>query len=83
VDVRDAVRVEVDNLVAGVDDAGLLHGFRIATELVHKRLETLRHEGARKLDGAFDLVRIRDGHDAGEHRAVHACIAELVKEAEE
>ena len=83
VDVRDAVRVEVNNLVAGVDDASLLHGVRIGTELVHKRLETLRHERARKLDGAFDLVRVRDGHNAGEHRAVHACIAELVKEAEE
>ena len=82
-DVRDAVGIEVDDLVGGVDDAGLLHGVRIATELVHERLEALRHERTRKLDGAFDLVCIRDGHDAGEHRAVHACVAELVKEAEE
>ena len=42
--VCDAVRVEVDDLVGGVDDASLLHGVRIATELVHERLETLRHE---------------------------------------
>ena len=83
VDVRDAVGIEVDDLVGGVDDASLLHGVRIATELVHERLETLRHERARKLDGTFDPVRVRDGHDAGEHRAVHACVAELVKEAEE
>ena len=82
-DVRDAVGIEVDNLVGGVDDAGLLHGVWIATELVHERLEALRHERTGKLDGAFDLVCVRDGHDAGEHRAVHACVAELVKEAEE
>lgn len=83
VHVRDAVCVKVNNLIARVDDACLLHGFRIATELVHKRLETLRHERTGKLDGAFDLVCVRDGHDAGEHRTVHACIAELVKETEE
>ena len=82
-DVRDAVRIQVDNLVCRVDDARLLHGFRIATELVHERLETLRHERTGKLDGSFDLVGIRNRHDAGEHRAVHACIAELVEEAEE
>ena len=83
VHVRDAVGVQVDNLIARVDDACLLHCIRIASEFVDERLETLRHERTRKLDGAFDLVCVRDGHDAGEHRAVHACVAELVKETEE
>lgn len=44
VHVRDAVCVQVDNLVARVDDTGLLHGFGIASELVDKGLESLRHE---------------------------------------
>ena len=83
VHVCNTVGVQVDNLVGGVDDARLLHGFGVATELVDERLEALRHEGARKLDGAFHLVRVRDGHDAGEHRAVHARVAQLVEEAEE
>ena len=83
VHVRDAVGVEVDNLVGGVDDASLLHGFRIATELVDERLETLRHERTGKLDGAFHLVGVRNRHDAGEHWTVHASVAELVKETEE
>ncbi len=83
VHVRDAVCIQVDNLVACVDDARLLHGIRIAAELINERLETLRHERTRKLDGAFDLVCVRDGHNAGQYRAVHACVAELVKEAEE
>ena len=81
--VSDAVGIEVDNLVGSVDDASLLHGFRIATELVDERLETLRHERTGKLDGAFDLVGVRNRHDAGEHRTVHASVAELVKETEE
>ena len=81
--VRDAVGVEVDNLVGRVDDARLLHGLGIAAELVDQRLEALRHEGARKLDGAFHLVRVRDGHDAGEHGAVHARVAQLVEKTEE
>ena len=44
VHVRDAVRVKVDDLVACVDDAGLLHGFGIAAEFVDERLESLWHE---------------------------------------
>ena len=36
VDVRDAVGIEVDDLVGGVDDAGLLHSVWIAAELVHE-----------------------------------------------
>ena len=81
--VRDAVSVQVDNLVGRVDDARLLHGLGIAAELVDQRLETLWHERAGKLDGAFHLVRVRDGHDAGEHGAVHARVAQLVEETEE
>lgn len=81
--VRDAVRVEIDNLVRGVDDARLLHGFRVAAELVHQGLEALRHEGARELDGAFYLFSVRDGHNAGENRAGDARLAELVQEVEE
>lgn len=81
--VRDAVGVQVDNLVGRIDDAGLLHGVWVATELIDKRLEALRHERARELDGAFDLVCVRDWHDAGEHRAVDAGIAEFVQKAEE
>jgi len=83
VNIGDAVGVQVDDLIAGVNDAGLLHGFRIATEFVHQRLETLRHERAGKLDGAFHLVSVRNRHNAGEYRAVDACIAELVEEAKE
>ena len=83
VHVRDAVGVQVDNLVGCIDDACLLHGVRIAAEFIDERLESLWHERARELDGAFDLVCVRDGHDAGEHRAVDASVAEFVQKTEE
>ena len=81
--ICNTVRIQVDNLVRSVYDARLFHGLRVAAELVDERLEALRHEGTRKLDGSFHLVRVRDGHDAGEHRAGDARVAELVQKAEE
>ena len=81
--VGDAVGVQVDNLVAGVDDARLLHGLGIASELVHQGLEPLGHEGARKLDGPLHLVGVGDGHDAGEYGAGDASFPELVHEVQE
>ena len=83
VDVGDSVGVEVDNLVAGVDDTSLLHGLGVATELVYQGFETLGHEGAGKLDGSFYLVGVGNGHDTGEYRTGNACFTKLVQEVEE
>ncbi len=81
--VGDAVGVQVDNLVAGVDDARLLHGLGVRPELVHQGLEALGHKGTGKLDGPFHLVGVGDGHDSGEYRASDARLTELVHEVQE
>ena len=79
-DVLDAVGVEVDDLVGGVGDAGLLHGGGGGTELVHQALEPLGHKGTGELDGAGHLLGVGDGHDAGDHGDGDARLPDLVEE---
>lgn len=50
--IGDVVREQVDDLIGRVGNARLLHGRRVAAELVHKRLEPLRDVRAGKLQRA-------------------------------
>ena len=83
VHVGNPVGVQVYDLVAGIDDACLLHGLGVGPELVHQGLEALGHKGTRKLDGPLHLVGVGDGHDAGEYGAGDACFPEFVHEVQE
>ena len=78
--IGDVVREQVDDLIGRVGNARLLHGRRVAAELVHKRLEPLRDVRAGKLQRAVDLIRICDRHDARDHRHRNAGLANLVQE---
>ena len=76
----DAVCQQVDDLLGGVGDAGLFHGFGVVAEAFHDRTEARRNESARKVRDALDLVRVCDRHDTGYDRYGDAGVADLVEE---
>ena len=60
-----AVSQEIGNLVDGVGDADIAHGFGGVTVFGDSPLEFDRERSAAHGDHAFDLSFVSDGHDAG------------------
>ena len=60
-----AVSQEIGNLVDGVGDADIAHGFGSVTVFGNGPLEFDGERGAAHGDHAFDLSFVSDGHDAG------------------
>ena len=60
-----AVSQEIGNLVDGVGDADIAHGFGSVTVFGNGPLEFDRERSAAHGDHAFDLSFVSDGHDAG------------------
>ena len=74
---------EVNDLFGRIDDARLLHGFRMLSELVDDLLEAGRHGGAGEGDGAAELLLVCDRHDTGEDRHTDILLAKTIEEIEE
>ena len=58
--IFDAVRIQVDDLIGRIGDARLHHSRVIGAEAIDKRLEPLRNKGTGQLNRAFELDRLRD-----------------------
>ena len=65
VDAVYAVGQEIGNLVDGVGDADIAHGFGSVTVFGNGPLEFDGERGATQGDHAFDLSFVGDGHEAG------------------
>ena len=64
-DMFYTVRQQVDDLISGIGNARLFHGFRVITETVYDIFEALRHITAGQFYGILHLYPAGDGHDAG------------------
>ena len=64
-DMFYAVGQQINDLIGGIDDARLFHGFRIVSEAVYDILKALRHITAGQFYGISHLYTAGDGHDAG------------------
>ena len=83
VDVADAVGEQVDDLLRGIDDAGLPHGGGRLAEVIHDGAEALRHVGAGHGHAAAQLAGAGDGHDAGDDRHEDAPLPHAIEKVVE
>ena len=78
--ILNAIGVQINDLVGGISDAGLLHGCRRRTKLVQQALKTLGYKAAGHLNGTLQLLGIGDGHDAGNDRNRNPLLPNLIEE---
>ena len=64
-DMFYTVRQQIDDLIGGIGDTCLFHGFRVIAETVCDIFEALRHITAGQFYGILHLYPAGDGHDAG------------------
>ena len=64
-DMFYAVGQQIDDLIGGIGDTCLFHGFRVITETVYDIFEALRHITAGQFYGILHLHAAGNGHDAG------------------
>ena len=79
-DILHSVRQQVYDLVSGIDDTRLFHGFRIVTETVNDGLEAFGQVGAGHGSDALDLLDIRHRHNACNNRNRNALFSDTVQE---
>ena len=82
-DMFHTVRQQVDDLIGGIGNARLLHGFRIIPEAVHNILKALRHITAGEFYGIFHLYATGDRHDSGNDGHCNPCLPHTVHKVEE
>ena len=82
-DMFYAVRQQVDDLIGGIGDARLFHGFRIVSEAVYDILKALRHITAGQFYGISHLYAAGNGHDAGNDGHCNPCFPHTVHKVEE
>ena len=82
-DMFYAVGQQINDLIGGIGDARLFHGFRIVSEAVHNILKALRHITAGQFYGILHLYTAGDGHDAGNDGHGNPCLPHTVHKVEE
>ena len=80
-DALYAVGDQVDNLLDGVGDAGVLHGGRVVAVAVHDTHKLFGQAGAAQRDHPLDLLAVGHRHDASLHRHGDARLAHPVEKA--
>ena len=68
----DAVREEIHDLLRRVGHARVEHRVGTVAEAVYDSLEAAGQVGAGETADSRDLLAVRDGHDARDHRHRHA-----------
>ena len=82
-DMFHAVGQQIDDLIGGIGDTRLFHGFRVVSEAVYNILKALRHITAGQFYGIFHLYPAGDRHDSGNDGHCNPCLPHTVHKVEE
>ena len=78
-DVFNAVRVQINDLVCRICNARLLHCRRGRPKFIHNTLESVRHKRARQLYGTLHLAGVRNRHYARNNGHRNPCLPYFVQ----